>query len=95
MASAPIDNPGRSALLKPVEKLTEGEVKDMINHAQGDYRGFRSGDPLKANTYEKVQDWHVAMYGDAPQANDGGNEKRQERARASQCDDAGHDNENR
>ncbi|MCA1909847.1 MAG: hypothetical protein LDL39_15960 [Magnetospirillum sp.] len=72
MASAPIDNPGRAALLKPVEKLTEGEMKDMINHAQGDYRGFRSGDPLKAHTYEKVQDWHVAMYGDAPQANDGG-----------------------
>lgn len=72
MASAPIDNPGKAALLKPMEKLTEDEMKAMLNHAQGDYRGFRAGDPLKAHTYEKVQDWHVAMYGDAPQANDGG-----------------------
>jgi hypothetical protein len=72
MASTPIDNPGRAALLKPVEKLTEGEMKDMINHAQGDYRGHRSGDPLKYHTYEKVQDWHASVYGDGPQANDGG-----------------------
>ncbi|CAA7626541.1 hypothetical protein MTBUT4_80091 [Magnetospirillum sp. UT-4] len=72
MASAPIDNPGRSALLKPVEKLTQAEMMDMINHAQGDYRGHRAGDPLKYHTYEKVQDWHVAMYGDGPQQHDGG-----------------------
>lgn len=72
MAGKPIDNPGKAALLKPVEKLTQPEMTDMINHAQGDYRGHRSGDPLKAHTYEKVQDWHVAMYGDAPQGNDGG-----------------------
>lgn len=71
-AAQPVANLGRSALLKPVDKLTEGEMKDMIHSAQGDYRGWRSGDPLKAHTYEKVQDWHVAMYGDAPQANDGG-----------------------
>lgn len=63
MAGKPIANPGRSALLKPVEKLTEGEMKDMIASAQGDYRGWRSGDPLKAHTYEKVQDWHVATHG--------------------------------
>ena len=72
MAGAPVDNPGRSALLKPVEKLTQSEMTDMIHSAQEDYRGWRSGDPLKAHTYEKVQDWHVAMYGDGPQANDGG-----------------------
>jgi len=72
MASSPVDNPGKSALLKPVEKLTESEMQDMIASAQGDYRGWRSGDPLKAHTYEKVQDWHVAMYGDGPQRLDGG-----------------------
>lgn len=72
MASSPIDNPGKSALLKPVEKLTEPEMQDMIASAQGDYRGWRSGDPLKAYTYEKVQDWHVNIYGDGPQGNDGG-----------------------
>lgn len=72
MAGSPVDNPGKSALLKPVERLTQSEMTDMINSAQGDYRGWRSGDPLKAHTYEKVQDWHVAMYGDGPQANDGG-----------------------
>ncbi|CAA7617628.1 hypothetical protein [Magnetospirillum sp. UT-4] len=72
MAGRPVDNPGRSALLKPVERLTQAEMMDMINHAQADYRGYRSGDPLKAHTYERVQDWHVAMYGDAPQGNDGG-----------------------
>ena len=72
MASSPVDNPGRSALLKPVESLTESEMKDMIASAQTDYRGWRSGDPLKAHTYERVQDWHVNVYGDGPQANDGG-----------------------
>lgn len=72
MAGQPVDNPGKAALLKPVETLTQSEMTDMINSAQGDYRGHRSGDPLKAHTYEKVQDWHVAMYGDGPQANDGG-----------------------
>lgn len=72
MSAAPIANPGQAALLKPVEKLTQPEMMDMIHSAQGDYRGWRSGDPLKAHTYEKVQDWHTAMYGDAPQGNDGG-----------------------
>ncbi|MCR6632910.1 MAG: hypothetical protein NVV74_24285 [Magnetospirillum sp.] len=72
MASTPIDNPGQSALLKPVEKLTQPEMMDMIHSAQEDYRGWRSGDPLKAHTYEKVQDWHVAIYGDQPQGSDGG-----------------------
>ncbi|NFV81001.1 hypothetical protein [Magnetospirillum aberrantis] len=72
MAAMPVANPGRSALLKPVEKLTEGEMMDMIASAQGDYRGWRSGDPLKAHTYEKVQDWHASIYGDQPQGNDGG-----------------------
>lgn len=72
MAAAPVANPGRSALLKPVEKLTEGEMKDMIASAQGDYRGWRSGDPLKIHTYQRVEDWHLANYGDGPQANDGG-----------------------
>jgi hypothetical protein len=72
MAAMPVANPGQAALLKPVEKLTQPEMMDMIASAQGDYRGFQSGDPLKAHTYEKVQDWHLAMYGDAPQVNDGG-----------------------
>jgi GH24 family phage-related lysozyme (muramidase) len=72
MAGTPIDNPGQSALLKPVEKLTQSEMTDMIHSAQEDYRGWRSGDPLKAHTYEKVQDWHVNVYGDQPQGNDGG-----------------------
>lgn len=72
MAGTPIANPGQSALLKSVEKVTQPEMMDMINSAQGDYRGWRSGDPLKAHTYEKVQDWHVAMYGDGPQQYDGG-----------------------
>lgn len=72
MAGKPVDNPGKAALLKPVEKLTQPEMMDMIHSAQGDYRGHRSGDPLKAHTYEKVQDWNLAMYGDAPQGNDGG-----------------------
>jgi len=72
MAASPITNPGKAALLKPVEKLTQSEMTDMINSAQGDYRGYRSGDPLKAHTYEKVQDWHINIYGDGPQANDGG-----------------------
>jgi|GEM_PF-3615263 len=72
MAAKPVDNPGRSALLKSVENLTQPEMMDMINHAQGDYRGWRSGDPLKYHTYEKVQDWHAAMYGDGPQQYDGG-----------------------
>jgi hypothetical protein len=72
MAAKPIDNPGRSALLKPVENLTQPEMMDMINHAQGDYRGWKSGDPLKYHIYEKVQDWHVANYGDGPQQVDGG-----------------------
>lgn len=72
MAGAPIANPGKSALLKPVEKLTQPEMMDMIHSAQGDYRGWRSGDPLKAHTYERVQDWHVNIYGDGPQRHDGG-----------------------
>lgn len=72
MAAMPVANPGRSALLKPVEKLTQPEMMDMIASAQGDYRGWRSGDPLKAHTYEKVQDWHASIYGDQPQGNDGG-----------------------
>jgi LysM repeat protein len=72
MSGQPVDNPGKAALLKPVETLTQSEMTDMINSAQGDYRGYRSGDPLKAHTYERVQDWHAAMYGDGPQANDGG-----------------------
>lgn len=72
MSAARLSNPGRMALLKPVEKLTQPEMVDMIASAQGDYRGWRSGEPMKAHTYERVQDWHVAMYGDGPQGNDGG-----------------------
>lgn len=72
MSGSPVTHPGRAALLKPVEKLTQPEMMDMLASAQGDYRGWRAGDPMKAHTYERVQDWHVAMYGDGPQATDGG-----------------------
>ena len=72
MMRRPVSSPGLAALLKPVETLTEAEMNDMITSAQSDYRGWKSGDPLKAHTYEKVQDWHVAMYGDGPQQYDGG-----------------------
>ena len=72
MAGTPIANPGRSALLKPVEKQTQSEMMDMIHSAQADYRGYRSGDPLKAHTYEMVQDWHANIYGDQQQGTDGG-----------------------
>lgn len=72
MASAPIADAGRAAVLKPVETLTEPEMKDMIDTAQSGFRGWRSGDPLKSYLYEKVQDWHVNVYGDGPQADDGG-----------------------
>jgi hypothetical protein len=72
MASAPITDPGRAAALKPVEKLTESEMKEMIDTAQSGFRGWRSGDPLKAHLYEKVQDWHADVYGDGPQRHDGG-----------------------
>lgn len=72
MAASPVENPGRSALLKPVEKLTESEMNDMIASAQTDYRGWRGGNPLKAHTYERVQDWHANIYGDGPQRHDGG-----------------------
>ncbi len=72
LMNSPVSNPGLAALLKPVENLTESEMRDLINSAQTDYRGWKSGDPLKAHTYEKAQDWHVAMYGDGPQQYDGG-----------------------
>lgn len=72
MAGTPEANPGKAAMLKPAEKLTESEMQSLINHAQGDYRGWRSGDPLKYHAYEKVQDWHVGIYGDGPQQTDGG-----------------------
>lgn len=72
MMRRPVSSPGLAALLKPVETLTKAEMNDMITSAQSDYRGWKSGDPLKAHTYEKVQDWHVAMYGDGPQQYDGG-----------------------
>ncbi len=72
MAATPVTNKGQSAMLKRTETLTQPEMMDLIHHAQGDYRGWRSGDPLKAHAYEKVQDWHVGIYGDDPQQTDGG-----------------------
>lgn len=72
MAAAPIDHPARSALLKPVDKWTEGEMKDVLNSAQGDFTGWKAGDPLKARMYETVQDWHTTNYGDGSQRLDGG-----------------------
>lgn len=47
-------------------------MKHMIDTAQNGFRGWRSGDPLKSHLYEKVRDWHVNVYGDGPQATDGG-----------------------
>jgi GH24 family phage-related lysozyme (muramidase) len=72
MAAQPMDHPGKSALLKPVDKWTESEMKDVLNSAQGDFTGWQSGDPLKARMYETVQDWHSSVYGDGEQRYDGG-----------------------
>jgi hypothetical protein len=72
MAAQPIDHPGKSAMLKPVDKWTESEMKDVLNSAQGDFTGWQSGDPLKARMYETVQDWHSHVYGDGTQQTDGG-----------------------
>lgn len=72
MAKAPIDHPGLAPLVKDTALWTEGEMKDVLNHAQAGFTGWRSGDPLKAHAYERVQDWHVGIYGDGPQVHDGG-----------------------
>ncbi|WP_170958973.1 hypothetical protein [Magnetospirillum sp. 15-1] len=72
MAASPTTDPARSALLKPVDKWTEGEMKDVLNSAQGDFNGWTSGDPLKDHMYERVQDWHSHVYGDGEQQYDGG-----------------------
>ncbi len=71
-AAAPLANPGEAALVKPVEAWTEGEMKDVLGHAQAGFRGWRSGDTQKALAYEKVQDWHTHVYGDDEQTYDGG-----------------------
>lgn len=65
-------HPGKSVLLKPVDKWTESEMKDVLNSAQGDFTGRQSGDPLKAHMYERVQDRHTSVYGDGEQRYDGG-----------------------
>jgi len=72
LAAQPIDHPGKSALLKPVDKWNESEMKDALNSAQGDFTGWKSGDPQKARLYEAVQDWHTNTYGDGPQVLEGG-----------------------
>ncbi|MGE5505973.1 MAG: hypothetical protein ACM31L_16245 [Actinomycetota bacterium] len=72
MAAEPVTDPGRSALLKPVENWTEAEHRDAIRAAQNDFTGWRSGDPLKAHLYERAQDWTAYVYGDGPQGFDGG-----------------------
>lgn len=72
MAAAPIDDPARSALLKPVDRWTSAEMNDVLNSAQSGFTGWQSGDPLKDHMYEKVQDWHSHIYGDAEQQLDGG-----------------------
>ncbi|WP_146747639.1 hypothetical protein [Paramagnetospirillum kuznetsovii] len=71
-AAAPILDPARSVLLKPVENWTEGEMKDVLRSAGEDFTGWKSGDPLKAHLYERVQDWHTTHYGDGEQQYDGG-----------------------
>ncbi|WP_161539558.1 hypothetical protein [Paramagnetospirillum kuznetsovii] len=71
-AAAPIEDPVRSVLLKQVENWTEGEMKDVLRSAGEDFTGWRSGDPLKAHLYERVQDWHTTHYGDGEQQYDGG-----------------------
>ncbi len=71
-AATPLANPGEAALVKPVEAWTEGEMKDVLGHAQAGFRGWRSGDTQKALAYEKVQDWHTHVYGDDEQTYDGG-----------------------
>ncbi|MEW5728188.1 MAG: LysM domain-containing protein [Pseudomonadota bacterium] len=72
MAKAPLSNPGEAALVKPHQTWTEAEMKDVLGHAQTGFRGWRSGDPMKAVAYERVQDWHTFAYGDDEQRTDGG-----------------------
>jgi hypothetical protein len=72
LSAQPITDAGKSALLKPVQNWTEGEMKDALNSAQGDFFGWKSGDPMKARLYESVQDWHSHIYGDGVQQYDGG-----------------------
>lgn len=55
-----------------MEALTEAEMKAMIETAQTGFKGWRAGDPLKAHLYERAQDWHAGVYGDAEQRTDGG-----------------------
>lgn len=72
LASTPVTNPGQSALLKRTETLTQPEMMDLIQSAQGDFAGWRSGDPQKARLYQAAQDWHSFFYGDGEQRLDGG-----------------------
>lgn len=66
MAARPIENPAQSILLKPAEKWTKEEMQTVLASAQRDFPGWRANDPLKAHMYERTQDWHSAIYGDAP-----------------------------
>ncbi|MEW5728190.1 MAG: hypothetical protein AB1918_10235 [Pseudomonadota bacterium] len=43
-----------------------------MGHAQTGFKGWRSGDPMKAVAYERVPDWHTFAYGDDEQKYDGG-----------------------
>ncbi|MBI5164413.1 MAG: hypothetical protein HY985_10985 [Magnetospirillum sp.] len=67
MAAAPITAPGRAAMLKSPETWTEGEMKEVIAAAQGGFRGWKSGDPLKTQMFDAVGDWHRHVYGDGEQ----------------------------
>ena len=62
--AAPLPDLGTAAFLKPLQDITESEMKAMINTAQTAFRGWRYGDPLKARLYERVQEWFEDVYGD-------------------------------
>lgn len=72
MAKAPIADAGLAPLVKDTATWTEAEMRQVLDKAQAGFTRGRSGDPLKAHSYERVQDWHVGIYGDDPQGNDGG-----------------------
>jgi hypothetical protein len=61
--AAPVDDPAKAALLKPVENWTQGEMSAALGGAMD----RRSGDPLRYRLYDQVGAWHDHVYGDGPQ----------------------------
>ncbi|HSV28123.1 MAG TPA: hypothetical protein VLL76_01155, partial [Candidatus Omnitrophota bacterium] len=71
MASAPIANPGQSALLKPVDKLTQAEMQDMIASPQGEdlwqATGKLGGKVAEAAAGRSAPPSHAAIFSDQRQ----------------------------